>query len=310
MTALSACSTHMSTGDTLGRPPIVRQQFWAGLERGAGSVPAHGVQALRTPMTERVGMGGGSFPMGSSPLDIKRALVACQEEPLGAHCDDRKIFFLAEAQVHEVTVSPYTIDRTEVTVAAYARCEAAGVCTPRAHGQRDPRFDRPDLPVTYVDWDAARAFCAWAGGRLPTEAEWELAARGSLGRQYPWGEVYNGFLCNHGAFAPDPSDASDGFAGLAPVGSFPDGATPSGIVDLAGNVAEWVADFYDVDPTGTPHGYSPLPQVDPRGPASGVFHVTRGGSYEDDAPRMRTASRMPELGPKATVGFRCAGDVR
>jgi sulfatase modifying factor 1 len=266
---------------------------------------------LRAPATGRVLIPGGTFTMGSTALDIKRAGLACQQEPLGVRCDDIKIVFLSEGQAHEVTLSPYAIDRTEVTVLAYGQCEAAGACAARAHGERDPRFDRPELPVTYVDWDAAATFCKWAGGRLPTEAEWEFAARGPSGRPYPWGNVYNGFLCNHGSFAPDPFDASDGFLGLAPVGSFPDGATLSGVLDLAGNVAEWVADFYGADPNTL--GYSGKSQVNPRGPA-GVLHVVRGGSYEDGAVWMRGTSRMPSSGPKpgpsATVGFRCAADVR
>jgi formylglycine-generating enzyme required for sulfatase activity len=248
--------------------------------------------------------------MGSSPLDVKRAEVACQSEPLGAHCDDEDLRrqFLAEAPAHEVTLSPYAIDRTEVTVAAYSRCVAAEVCPPTTQGAHDPRFDLPSLPVTFVGWDAAVTFCTWAKGRLPTEAEWEFAARGAEERQYPWGNIYNSHLSNHGSFAADPTDSSDGFAGLAPVGSFIDGATPQGVMDLAGNVSEWVHDTFQVDEKG--FGYDVASQVNPTGPKSGSVHIVRGGSYEKGAPWMRSTSRDISFGPSATVGFRCVADVR
>jgi formylglycine-generating enzyme required for sulfatase activity len=256
-------------------------------------------------------MPGGSFIMGSSPADLKRAELLCQQEAFSLMCNEEDVrrSFLAEAPAHEVTLSPYAIDRTEVTVRAYTRCVEAGVCAPPARGSHDARFDRPDLPVTYVDWDAATTFCAWSGGRLPTEAEWEFAARGPEERQYPWGNVYNPLLCNHGAFAADRTDATDGFVGLAPVGTYLDGATPLGVLDLAGNVAEWVYDRFDPDPQ-LGFGYEPASRVNPKGPRSGALHVIRGGSYLKGAPWVRGAARDGALGPSPIVGFRCAADVR
>ena len=220
-----------------------------------------------------------------------------------------------EGQKHEVTLAAFDIDRTEVRVADYERCVAVGVCTAPGFAAGDARFDRADFPVTLVRWEDAAAYCAWAGGRLPTEAEWEYAARGERRRIFPWGDAYNPHLANHGAGgtgfrAFDDTDASDGFAVLAPVGSFPDGATPLGVLDMAGNVAEWVSDFWG-DPDDDGYGYSSLPASDPRGPITGVFHVVRGGSYESAAAWVRTATRGRLFLPRAaTVGFRCAADAR
>jgi formylglycine-generating enzyme len=291
-----------------GRPASVGA-FWAGLDPATETAPTQGVRALRPALGGRVRIEGGSFVMGSTPADLERVLEQCRKEVLGVECEALVVEFQNQEPAHDVSLSPYAIDQREVRVDEYARCVSSGACNPPSFSPGDARFDRPALPITHVRWDDARAYCTWAGGRLPTEAEWEFAARGTTSREYPWGNVYNPHLCNHGAFAPDDTDGTDGFIGLAPVGSFPDGATPRLIVDMAGNVAEWVSDYYERD-LETHLGYPPGSQNNPTGPTSGVEHVIRGGSYIEGAAWMRAAWRgATELVDSPHVGIRCAGNA-
>ena len=269
------------------------------------------VVSLRAPSSPRVRLPGGTFMMGSVWADLMYAFALCRKELHGAHCESMQAqrLFRAELNAHPVTLSPFEIDRTEVSVGAYARCVSAGACAPAGFTPGDPRFDRPELPVTFVRWEDAVAYCAWDGGRLPTEAEWEFAARGPSSRTFPWGSFYNSRVCNHGAFSSDETDGIDGFVGLSPVGSFPDGRTPEGLFDMAGNVSEWVADFFSVD-EASGEGYSTDPQTNPTGTATSGPHVIRGGSYVDGAAWMRTTHRaFNAIGRAPQVGFRCARGV-
>jgi formylglycine-generating enzyme required for sulfatase activity len=296
-----------------GRPVPRLDGFWSGLgppsERGSTS---EGIVVLRPPLGGLVWIHGGRFVMGSTPREMRDALTLCEAEPLGPacrHASDRlwdvAVAIRAEGHAHEVTLSDFFLDRLEVTIAEYNRCVAASSCTPAAFPPGDPRYDEPTFPVTHVTWQDAATFCAWRGARLPTEAEWERAARGPKGFTFPWGNLYNPRLSNHGSFADDPTDAQDGFAGLAPVGSFPDGVTTTGIFDLAGNAAEWVADWYERDEQS--FGYSRGAKVNPTGPAfSALGHVVRGGSYRDGAHWMRTAARRGSNEAQRDIGFRCA----
>ena len=217
-----------------------------------------------------------------------------------------------------LTLAGFALDRTEVTVGAYKQCMAAGACE-----KRDLPASEKDaaLPVTGVSWNDAARYCAFAGKRLPTEAEWEKAARGPDGRRYPWGDAFSCARGNFGTYGGDGRCAEEGAPG-APraVGSFPDGASPYGALDLAGNVWEWVADRYDpgyyrrapahdpIGPLGPPGpAGSPGPAGAPR-PAPPELRVLRGGGCCSIFGLPRAADRLalPEDYRDVDIGFRCA----
>ncbi len=269
---------------------------------------AFAIVSLTLPPSGRVHLPGGTFEMGSTPLEMERALQLCEKELYRTHCRlTISPLILAEGHAHEVMLRDFWLDRTEVTVTSYRRCVAARVCTAPFFDEGDVEFDQPSFPVTHVSVDDARTYCAYRGGRLPTEAEWEFAARGNAHRIFPWGNVYNPKLSNHGSFASNEVDAQDGFAGLAPVGSFPDGATPLGILDLAGNVNEWVDGYLETDDVG--FGYPPASMFNPKPGIGGGRPISRGGSYLEGATWVRNASRGRYHGTRSsTVGIRCAYD--
>lgn len=302
------------------RRPARIEPYWQGLGQATTrGDTASGVVVLREPVERRVRVPGGRFVMGSVVREMERAIEICEKEPLGSLCREphHEIapFFRAEGHAHEVVLNDFEIDRTEVSVARYQRCVAAGACTPASFPLGDARYDRADFPVTHVRWDDASTYCRWAGGRLPTEAEWEFVARGRANRTFAWGELYNPRLANHGTrvdaadrHGDDPTDARDGFVGLAPVGSFPDGASANGVLDLAGNVSEWVHDWFEIDADG--YGYAGKAVTNPKGAVFGRGHVIRGGSYRDGAHWLRAAARRPAMFPSREIGFRCAYDLQ
>ncbi|WP_437293451.1 bifunctional serine/threonine-protein kinase/formylglycine-generating enzyme family protein [Sorangium sp. So ce426] len=226
----------------------------------------------------------------------------------------------SERPPHEVTLTrAFDVDRTEVTVAAYQRCVEAGRCTPSGlHGPRATDADvaqrgalctaadpaKSQHPISCVDQAQAAAYCAFAGKRLPTEAEWEYAARGADGREYPWGNEPPG--CAHAVVSRPPGQGCGGRGrGTQGVGSAKAGASPSGALDMAGNVWEWVADGWD------PGVYARGAQTDPQVPATGSRGVLRGGSWDFSASTAKATFRLAydrEAGDVST-GFRCVRSV-
>jgi formylglycine-generating enzyme required for sulfatase activity len=248
----------------------------------------------------------GEFEMG---MESSQALAIC-EELYDSSSDDNceKNWFKGEEPVHNVYLDAYYIDRYEVTNAAYRECVETGVCPrPEEKGSysRDEYYGNPaydDYPVIYVSWKDAKTYCAWRGARLPTEEEWEKAARGPDGSFFPWGDDFERGMVNFcdGTCGLDWAnhDYEDGYGETAPVGSFPDGASPYGAMDMAGNVWEWVADWYDVYPGGDPGADERFGRE---------YRVLRGGSWYNYAYGVRAAFRSwgdPTFS-NINSGFRC-----
>jgi sulfatase modifying factor 1 len=292
---------------------------------------------------------GGKFVMGPSQDDVDAAYSSCitlhgqnrSQIPwngTSAFCDEYREMLEAMLE-RDVVVSGFAIDRDEVTSDAYRACIRAGACELDPLIDNDERYNGDGLPLVNVTWSEARTFCAWRGGRLPTEAEWERAARGDDARRWPWGDKDEPEDWNHGqlpsdamnavddmpsrngkmygsgstltfTFFGDPDD-SDGFRYAAPAGSFPWDEGPYGTRDQAGNVAEWTADELTDD------GYTDLPVANPvRNPdgSGSLKRAIRGGSWQDPLGYgqtfLRSAVNLLMAGDEryATVGFRCAYD--
>jgi serine/threonine-protein kinase len=237
---------------------------------------------------------GGTFQMGSTDAQIEREASQCEQNPLNrVYCE--RMFYAYESPQHSVTLEGFWMDRTEVSNAQYARCVQDGICqSSRLAG--DPTCNGDVYPVAGIPFQDAADYCAWAGGRLPTEAEWEYAARGTEGRVYPWGDEFD---CAGGNFGDDLTGCDDGHAHTAPVASFPAGASWCGAQDMAGNVWEWVSDRFG--------DYPAAAQTNPTGPSDGDLNLLRGGSWGYGRNGVRVAYRYP-VPPSADylgVGFRC-----
>lgn len=198
--------------------------------------------------------------------------------------------------LHRVTLPGFWIDQTEVTNEMYAKCVAQQRCPPPFSEEFNPYYGKAkyeNYPVVYISWEGADKYCRWAGRRLPSEAEWEKAARGTDGRNYPWGnEPPSMSLANYDNAIGEPVE----------VGRYPLGASPYGALNMAGNVREWVADWF--------HEFFYLSGLNdnPLGPPSGGMKSLRGGSYLDDENEIRVFNRFfhAPASPGINRGFRCA----
>lgn len=229
--------------------------------------------------------------------------------------------FPDEVPVNTVYVDSFYLDKLEVTNEDYQACVEDGVCEaprrtdccteqPGAYVAWPEYFGNPefnDYPVIFISWFDARDYCEWRGDRLATEAEWEKASRGTDGRLYPWGnEDPSPELLNYTWPWPGGEFDERPLYTTSPVGSYPEGASPYGVLDLAGNVYEWVYDRYAAD------YYQVTPYENPIGPTEGEYRVTRGGSFFNQAFRNRSANRNNAFIPADSVHFdggaRCAAD--
>jgi serine/threonine-protein kinase len=204
-----------------------------------------------------------------------------------------------EKPERSVTLKGFWIDRTEITNAAYSVCVEAGSCQlsevyPEHYNlNRIIPLGNGKLPVVDITWNQARTYCEWAGRRLPTEAEWEKAARGTDGRRYPWGERWaTCSLANFKGCADQP----------VPAGNYPEGASPYGALEMAGNVWEWTADDYSGDT------FAQSTEGNPAKPDTANYKVIRGGSFEDSRFRVTTTTRtwLKADSRGYDLGFRCA----
>lgn len=265
---------------------------------------------------EMVLVPAGEFWMGSDADEIGDLVGACKRQ--GRDEGSCRSVFAREQPRHRVVVDAFYVDRFEVTNAQFDRFVTATSYRTTAeregrgwvHRERDgwvdtkgaswrapdgPSTERPsNAPVSQVSWHDAATYCRWAGKRLPTEAEWEKAARGTEGRRYPWGDAWDSARVK-----------TRSSTGPLAVGMYPPGASPYGAHDMAGSVWEWVADWFERD------YYKRSPERNPTGPTSGQFKVLRGGSWADALIALRTAYREPAMPDtrNAYLGFRCVRDA-
>jgi serine/threonine-protein kinase len=205
---------------------------------------------------------------------------------------------------HTYYLDDFWIDQTEVTNAQYCKCVEAGACEPLENCSDDPNYGAGNHPAVCVSWDQAMAYAEWVGGRLPTEAEWEKAAGGTDGREYPWGNEFDGTrlnFCDKSCLRRwRDANVDDGYEHTAPVGSYPAGASPYGVLDTAGNVYEWTHSAYEEYPYDSEDGREDVSAEEV------VRRVVRGGDFDEDAEGVRCARRLNyyPFSLNRTVGFR------
>lgn len=247
------------------------------------------------------GPGGGDDTGDGSGDPSSGPMIAVPAGPFWMGCDegDAPSCYPESRPRHEVDVPAFEIDTYEVTVAAYQACEDDGACSPTYESSFEQcnggRADRADHPINCTDAFHAEEYCAWAGKRLCSEAEWEKAARGADGGAFPWGDATA--TCDEAVLDDGAEGCGLGFT--QPVGSLPDGASVYGVMDLAGNVGEWVADECYRNYADTPSDGSPW--------TGGSFQIYRGGGFRQDADRQALWIRYcgsPSF-EQVDVGIRC-----
>lgn len=306
-----------------------------GSESASGSASTPAVSA--TPSSAQLGSSGPSSSSNAAAARSPEAICPPTSAIVpGGHFDMGDPAIDHAGPEHRVFIDAFCLDRTEVTAADVLRCVESGACKPStldlveegpsgaSSSKSDARLKectigavgRESHPANCITFDEASGYCASKGMRLPTEAEWELAAAGSDGRVHPWGgesPIGRVNACGSECVAFERAeklpltgtayDADDKFPGTAPVKSFPSGDTKTGISDMAGNVSEWTADWYGP--------YGDAEEVNPKGPPKGERRVVRGGDFECASDRLRSAQRgysKPETRSPA-IGFRCASGL-
>jgi len=234
------------------------------------------------------------IPLASEMVDdngVRMVLI-----PSGVFMMGSSSGHVEEQPVHVVLLDNYYIDKYEVTNAQYKVCVDAGRCEQPTNINLYVNIHYEQHPVVFINWDMASTYCEWRDARLPTEAEWEKAARGTTERTYPWGE---GIDCT---FANFKTDASFCVGDTTPVGTYEKGRSLYGVYDMAGNVMEWVADWYDES------YYSKSSDANPLGPEKGKYRVLRGGAWNSNEFYLRTTnrSRVIPVVSQNTYGMRCA----
>jgi formylglycine-generating enzyme required for sulfatase activity len=294
--SLIACSSPSQPGTEIKDSAIAEPQDIQDQEIESWLRPADGMVMVRVQ--------AGVFQMGSVEEEITDAISFCRK----VYSPCNSWYYEREGPQHSVYLSEYWIDQSEVTNEQYKKCIEGGICPePTACSKGSPTYFDPEKsqhPVVCVSWGEAQQYCQWAGSRLPTEAEWEFAYRGVESRNYPWGDGFEGSwvnYCDSNCSASHVDQAvNDGYPFTAPVMTYPEGVSWSNAYNMAGNVFEWVADWFG--------SYSPEALENPLGPQDGTQKMAKGCSWYSPPHYCRGAAR-PSLPPEKRMdylGFRCA----
>lgn len=258
-------------------------------------------EVVREEEPEVVWIEESDFARGTQNRDILRTQEECVRDERASRCSPSA--FLDETPQRMIHLTGFGIDRFEVSQRKWRGCVRAGYCPPIPWAASRDSLQGDALPVVLVSWEEAQQFCRYVGGRLPTEAEWEFAARGRDRRRFPWGTNFFPQYVN--IAQPLLGGLHDGYFRLAPVNALADGRSPYGLHHMGGNVMEWVSDAYG------PDFYHRGPRLNPHNSVLTGLRVVRGGSWNTAIHRARVTSRhgLPEGHRYADLGFRCAYDA-